>query len=59
MSMHPEKVAELIRTGLPGAHVWGGSVVGVPAATGRMVPVKVRVAAGAAGAGRDPGQRRS
>ena len=36
-------------TGLPGAHVWGGSVAGVPAATSRMVPVKVRSAPAAPG----------
>jgi cytochrome c oxidase accessory protein FixG len=41
-------------TGLRGAHVWGGSVAGVPAATSRMVPVQVRVAAGAAEAGTHP-----
>jgi cytochrome c oxidase accessory protein FixG len=40
--------------GLPGAHVWGGSVAGVPAATSRMVPVQVRVAAGSVEAGTHP-----
>jgi cytochrome c oxidase accessory protein FixG len=34
-------------SGLPGIHVWGASTAGVPAATSRMVPVRVRI---------DPGQ---
>ena len=33
--------------GLPGIHVWGSNTAGVPAATSRLVPVRVRV---------DPGQ---
>jgi len=38
---------EISVSGLPGIHVWGGSTAGVPAATSRLVPVRVRV---------DPGQ---
>ncbi|MCD6040728.1 MAG: cytochrome c oxidase accessory protein CcoG, partial [Burkholderiales bacterium] len=34
--------------GLPGIHVWGEATIGVPAATSRMVPVRVRVEPGAA-----------
>jgi cytochrome c oxidase accessory protein FixG len=34
--------------GLPGILVWGESVTGVPAATSRMVPVRVRIDAGPA-----------
>jgi cytochrome c oxidase accessory protein FixG len=33
---------EITVTGLPGIHVWGEPTVGMPAATSRMVPVKVR-----------------
>jgi cytochrome c oxidase accessory protein FixG len=35
--------------GLPDIHVWGEPTVGVPAATSRMVPVKVRAAPAASG----------
>ncbi|MFL6563505.1 MAG: cytochrome c oxidase accessory protein CcoG [Burkholderiales bacterium] len=35
--------------GLPEIHVWGEPTVGVPAATSRMVPVKVRAAPAATG----------
>jgi hypothetical protein len=35
--------------GLPDIHVWGEPTVGVPAATSRMVPVKVRAAPAAPG----------
>jgi cytochrome c oxidase accessory protein FixG len=35
--------------GLPEIHVWGEPTVGVPAATSRMVPVKVRAAPAASG----------
>ena len=35
-------------TGLPGIHVWGESTAGVPAATSRMVPVRVRIEPGQA-----------
>ena len=35
--------------GLPDIHVWGEPTVGVPAATGRMVPIKVRAAPAASG----------
>jgi cytochrome c oxidase accessory protein FixG len=38
---------EISVSGLPGIHVWGGSTAGVPAATSRLVPVRVRI---------DPGQ---
>jgi cytochrome c oxidase accessory protein FixG len=38
---------EIAIQGLPGIHVWGGNTAGVPAATSRLVPVRVRV---------DPGQ---
>ena len=38
---------EISVSGLPGIQVWGGSTAGVPAATSRLVPVRVRV---------DPGQ---
>jgi len=38
---------EIAVSGLPGIHVWGGNTAGVPAATSRLVPVRVRV---------DPGQ---
>jgi cytochrome c oxidase accessory protein FixG len=34
--------------GLPGIHVWGENVAGVPAATSRMVPIRVRIDAGPA-----------
>jgi uncharacterized membrane protein len=34
--------------GLPGILVWGESITGVPAATSRMVPVRVRIDAGQA-----------
>jgi cytochrome c oxidase accessory protein FixG len=32
-------------TGLSGIHVWGGAIVGMPAATSRSVPIQVRVPA--------------
>jgi len=35
--------------GLPDMHVWGEPTVGVPAATSRMVPIKVRAAPAASG----------
>jgi cytochrome c oxidase accessory protein FixG len=35
--------------GLPDIHVWGEPTVGVPAATSRMVPIKVRAAPAASG----------
>jgi hypothetical protein len=34
--------------GLPGIHVWGEATIGVPAATSRMVPVRVRIEPGVA-----------
>ena len=34
--------------GLPGIHVWSENVAGVPAATSRMVPIRVRIDAGQA-----------
>ena len=37
---------EIRVSGLPGILVWGESITGVPAATSRMVPVRVRVEAG-------------
>jgi cytochrome c oxidase accessory protein FixG len=40
---------EISVSGLPGIFVWGEPTVGVPAATSRMVPVKVRAAAVAPG----------
>jgi cytochrome c oxidase accessory protein FixG len=40
---------EISVSGLPELHVWGEPTVGVPAATSRMVPVKVRAAPAAAG----------
>ena len=39
---------EIRADGLPGILVWGESITGVPAATSRMVPVRVRVDAGLA-----------
>lgn len=39
---------EIGASGLPGIHVWGESTIGVPAATSRMVPVRVRVEPGQA-----------
>jgi polyferredoxin len=36
-------------SGLPGIQVWGEPTVGVPAATSRMVPVKVRAEPGQPG----------
>jgi cytochrome c oxidase accessory protein FixG len=39
---------EIRASGLPGILVWGESVTGVPAATSRMVPVRVRIDAGPA-----------
>ena len=39
---------EIEVSGLPGIHVWGENVAGVPAATSRMVPVRVRIDAGPA-----------
>jgi cytochrome c oxidase accessory protein FixG len=39
---------EIAVSGLPGIHVWGESTAGVPAATSRMVPVRVRIDAGQA-----------
>ena len=39
---------EIVVSGLPGIHVWGGTTTGVPAAEARMVPVRVRVEPGAA-----------
>jgi cytochrome c oxidase accessory protein FixG len=40
---------EITVSGLPDIHVWGEPTVGVPSATSRMVPVKVRAAPGAPG----------
>jgi cytochrome c oxidase accessory protein FixG len=37
---------EVSASGLPGLHVAGEATIGVPAATSRMVPVKLRVGAG-------------
>jgi len=42
------RALEISVSGLPGIHVWGEGTVGVPAATSRMVPVRVRVEPGAA-----------
>ena len=39
---------EIAVSGLPGIHVWGSATAGVPAATGRLVPVRVRIDAGQA-----------
>jgi cytochrome c oxidase accessory protein FixG len=39
---------EIEVSGLPGIHVWGENVAGVPAATSRMVPIRVRIDAGPA-----------
>ena len=39
---------EIRASGLPGIYVWGEGITGVPAATSRMVPVRVRVDAGQA-----------
>jgi cytochrome c oxidase accessory protein FixG len=39
---------EIRVSGLPGILVWGENIAGVPAATSRMVPVRVRVEAGQA-----------
>jgi cytochrome c oxidase accessory protein FixG len=39
---------EIAVSGLPGIHVWGESTAGVPAATSRMVPVRVRIDGGQA-----------
>jgi polyferredoxin len=39
---------EIRASGLPGILVWGESITGVPAATSRMVPVRVRIDAGPA-----------
>jgi cytochrome c oxidase accessory protein FixG len=39
---------EIEVSGLPGIHVWGEKVAGVPAATSRMVPIRVRIDAGQA-----------
>jgi hypothetical protein len=35
-------------SGLPGIHVWGEATIGVPAATSRMIPLRVRAEPGAA-----------
>jgi cytochrome c oxidase accessory protein FixG len=40
---------EITVSGLPGIQVWGEPTVGVPAASSRMVPVKVRAEAASAG----------
>jgi len=42
------RALEISVSGLPGIHVWGEGTVGVPAATSRMVPVRVRVEPGVA-----------
>ena len=39
---------EIAVSGLPGIHVWGSSTAGVAAATGRLVPVRVRIDSGQA-----------
>ena len=39
---------EIRASGLPGILVWGESITGVPAATSRMVPVRVRIDPGTA-----------
>jgi len=39
---------EISVSGLPGIHVWGSSTAGVPAATSRLVPVRVRIDPGPA-----------
>ena len=36
---------DLVVTGLPGIHVWGDAIIGMPAATSRSVPIKLRVPA--------------
>jgi cytochrome c oxidase accessory protein FixG len=45
---------EIAVSGLPGIHVWGETTAGVPAATSRMVPVRVRVEAGDLAPGSHP-----
>jgi hypothetical protein len=40
---------EVTVKGLPEIHVWGEPTIGVPRATSRMVPVKVRAAPAAPG----------
>ena len=42
------RALEIAVSGLPGIHVWGEGTVGVPAATSRMVPVRVRTEPGPA-----------
>jgi cytochrome c oxidase accessory protein FixG len=42
---------DLVVSGLPGIHVWGDAIIGMPAATSRSVPVKVRIPVEAARAG--------
>ena len=56
---HPETIQELLveraraflieASGLPGIHVAGEAITGVPAASSRMVPVKLHAPAAAAG----------
>jgi polyferredoxin len=45
---------EISVSGLPGVHVWGEPIAGVPAAASRMVPVRVRVEAGDLAPGSHP-----
>ena len=44
----PPRAFEIRASGLPGILVWGEGITGVPAATSRMVPVRVRVEPGLA-----------
>jgi cytochrome c oxidase accessory protein FixG len=48
------RALELSVSGLPGAHLWGEPTIGIPAATARMVLVKVRVPPEAAPPGSYP-----
>ncbi|HET7672520.1 MAG TPA: cytochrome c oxidase accessory protein CcoG, partial [Burkholderiales bacterium] len=36
---------DIVVTGLPGIHVWGDAIIGMPAAASRSVPIKLRVPA--------------